>query len=73
MKFLLGCNVKISLIRGGEKEHLVGDKNLVGWRESTRRGGGIFSGEEMSKFLATWGESPFPSPPAGKTLFILDI
>ena len=63
--------MKISLIGGGEKEHLVGDKNLAGWRESTR--GGIFSGEERSKFLATRGESPSPSPLAGKTLFILDI
>ena len=79
MKLLLGCNVKMSLIVGGGKNLWWRDKKLVGWGESNK---GIFFGEEMIKVLASkggkggrgeQGGSPSPSPPAGKTLFILDI
>ena len=64
----------------GERTFWWGDKKLVGWGESNK---GHFFGEEMNKVLASkggkgggrgeQGGSPSPSPPAGKTLFILDI
>ena len=66
MKFLLGCNMKMSLIGVGENEPLLGgggDKNLVGWCESTR---GIFPGEEMSNFSANRGKDSLPIPSSRK-------
>ena len=53
MKFLLGSNMKMSLIVvGGMNLWWWGDKNLVGWGESTRE---IFSVEGMNKFVASRG------------------
>ena len=31
MKFLLGCNIKMSLIGEGENEPLLEGQNLLGW------------------------------------------
>ena len=71
MKFLLGSNMKMSLIGvAGMNLWWWGDKNLVGWGEST---GKFFLLKEWTNLWLVgggMGGTPSPYPPAGKTLFI---
>ena len=60
MKFSLDYNMKILLIGvGGMSLCWWGDKNLVGWGESTR---GIFFGGGMNKLWASRRELPLHPP-----------